>query len=65
MKTMFSFAYNSYVFQRADFMNYLGSFGVVCWEVTAKEIMKNGLEFESDWAKEFLHHYGTLGVKHN
>jgi len=42
IKIAFSFCYNSYVFQRADFMNYMVNSNIVCWEIAAKEIFKNG-----------------------
>jgi hypothetical protein len=42
IKIAFSFCYNSYVFQRADYMNYMANSNIICWEIAAKEIFKNG-----------------------
>ena len=41
----FSFSYNPYVFPRSDFMNFMGSCGATYWEVTSREITKNGQDY--------------------
>jgi hypothetical protein len=33
---MFSFSYNKFVFQKSDFINYMISSGITCWEITQK-----------------------------
>ena len=45
LKVCFSFAYNPYVFPRSDFMNYMSNSGIVHWEITPREISKNGQDY--------------------
>lgn len=60
----FSFAYNPYVFPRSDFMNFMANSNATFWEVTPREITKNGSDFESEFTRRFLQLYGSTAVKH-
>lgn len=59
MKIAFSFCFNPFVFLRSDFMNFMSKSGITCWEISPKEIFKNGHEFESESTKSFLKIYGS------
>lgn len=54
MKIAFSLCFNAYVFQKNNFVSFMESSKIIYWEITHKEILKNGHDYESDWTKAFL-----------
>lgn len=63
MKVGFSFTYNSYIFPRNEYINYMNKFSCNVWEVIGQEVTKNGEEYESDYTKNFFQIYGSALVK--
>lgn len=58
MKIGYSFCYNSYTFKITDFINFMNNTGITCWEISNKEIFKNGYLFQNEWTQMFLQQYG-------
>ena len=63
VKVGFTLTYNSFIFPRTDFINYMNKLGCSIWEITSQEATKNGEYYESEFTKKFFQLYGTALVK--